>query len=136
MSAGPGRRTTARGVLWTGVLNATPDDDIDGPTPVEALLAAVGCCFVRNLRSVADAARIVFDDIECELAADRSDEPASVTAIRLDVRLLTDAPLPTASRVVALAVANGTITRTLARAAAFELRVAINGISVQVPSIA
>jgi hypothetical protein len=38
----PGERTRAHGVLWDGVLNASPRDTTDGPSPVEALLAAPG----------------------------------------------------------------------------------------------
>jgi len=32
----PGARARVKGALWDGVLNATPDDDIDGPSPIEA----------------------------------------------------------------------------------------------------
>ena len=42
--------------------------DDDGPSPVEALLAGVAGCFVRNLRWVADGAHVVFDRIELRLA--------------------------------------------------------------------
>jgi uncharacterized OsmC-like protein len=135
ISAGHGRRTVARGALWDGVLNATPDDDIDGPSPIEALLAAVGACFVRNLRSVADGARITFERVELRLAADRSDDPPAVTAVRLDAELTTTAPLPTAARVVELALRYGTITRTVARASRFEVRASINGTAVEVPDV-
>jgi uncharacterized OsmC-like protein len=132
VSAGPGRRTTARGALWTGVLNATPDDDIDGPSPIEALLAAVAACFVRNLHSVAAGAHIAFSGVELRLAADRSDDPPAVTAIRVDADLTTEAPLATATRVVGLALGYGTMTRTLARAANLEVRVSVNGTPVEV----
>jgi uncharacterized OsmC-like protein len=135
VSAGEGRRTTARGALWTGVLNATPDDDIDGPSPIEALLAAVAACFVRNLCSVAQSAHIVFERVELRLAADRSDDPPAVTAIRLEADLSTEAPLATAARVVELALRYGTITRTIARAAHFEARVSVNGSPVEVADV-
>ncbi len=124
-----------RGPLWDGVLNATPDDDIDGPSPIEALLAVVAGCFVRNVRSVADSAHIGFDRIELHLAAERSDDPPAVTAIRLDAELATAAPLATASRVVELALRYGTITRTVARASRFEVRASINGTAVEVPDV-
>jgi len=135
VSAGPGQRTTVHGVLWDGVLNATPDDDTGGPSPIEALLAAVGACFVRNLRSVADGAHIGFDRVELRLAAERSDDPPAVTAVRLDADLTTTAPLATASRVVELALRYGSITRTVARASRFEARASINGNPVEVPHV-
>lgn len=135
VSAGHGRRTVVHGALWDSVLNATPDDDIDGPSPIEALLAAVGACFVRNLRSVADGARVSFEKVELRLAADRSDDPPAVTAVRLDAELTTTAPLATAARVVELALRYGTITRTVARASHFEVRASINGTPVEVPDV-
>lgn len=136
VSAGDGLRTKVNGALWDGVLNATPDDDIDGPSPIEALLAAVAGCFVRNLRSVADGAHIGFERIELRLAADRSDDPRAVTAIVLDAGLTTDAPVANATRVVELALRYGTITRTLARAVRLMVRVSINGTKVEVPDVA
>ena len=135
VSAGPGLRTVVRGALWDGVLNATPDDDIDGPSPIEALLAAVAGCFVRNLHSTAESAHISFDRVELHIAAERSDDPPAVTAVRLDAELSTKAPLATASRVVALALRYGTITRTVARASHFEVRASINGTPLEVPDV-
>jgi uncharacterized OsmC-like protein len=135
VDAGAGRRTVVRGPLWDGVLNATPDDDTDGPSPIEALLAAVAGCFVRNLRSVADGARISFEHIELHLAAERSDDPPVVTAIRLDVELTTTASIASAARVVELALRYGTITRTVARASRFEARISVNGTPVDVPDV-
>jgi uncharacterized OsmC-like protein len=135
VSAGPGRRTEVHGPLWDGVLNATPDDDIDGPSPIEALLAAVAACFVRNLHSTAESAHIVFDRVELHLAAERSDDPPAVTAVRLDAELSTSAPLKTASRVVELALRYGTITRTVARACQLEVRASINGTPLEVPDV-
>ncbi len=135
VSAGPGRRTTASGALWTGVLNATPDDDIDGPSPIEALLAAVAACFVRNLWSVAESAHIVFEGVELRLAADRSDDPPAVTAIRLEADLATEAPVATATRVVGLALRYGTITRTVARGVAFDARVRVNGTPIDLSDV-
>ena len=134
VEAGTGRRTTVHGPLWDGVLNATPDDDIDGPSPIEALLAAVAACFVRNLHSVAESAHIGFERVELHIAADRSDDPPALTAVRLDAELTTGAPLATASRVVQLALRYGTITRTVARASRLEVRVSINGTPVEVPN--
>jgi uncharacterized OsmC-like protein len=135
VDAGDGRRTNVHGPLWDGVLNATPDDDIDGPSPIEALLAAVAGCFVRNLRSVADSAHISFERVELHLAAERSDDPPAVTAVRLDAELTTAAPIATAARIVELALRYGTITRTVARASRFEVRASINGTSVEVPDV-
>lgn len=135
VSAGAGRRTTVRGPLWDGVLNATPGDDIDGPSPVEALLVAVAGCFVRNLHSVAESAHISFECVELHLAADRSDDPPAVTAVRLDAELSTTAPFATAGRVVELALRYGTITRTVARASQFEVRASINGTPLEVPDV-
>lgn len=135
VSAGPGRRTVVHGALWNGALNATPDDDTDGPTPVEGLLAAVAGCFVRNLRSVADSAHISFDRVEVHLAADRSDDPPAIIDVRLDADLTTTAPVSTAARVVDLAFRYGTISRTVARAARFEARVSVNGTPVDVPDV-
>ena len=135
VTAGRGRRTEVHGALWDGVLNATPDDDTDGPSPIEALLAAVAACFVRNLHSTAESAHMRFERVELRLAADRSDDPPAVTAVRLDAELSTTAPLATASRVVELALRYGTITRTVARAARFEARASINGTPVEVPDV-
>jgi uncharacterized OsmC-like protein len=135
VSAGPGVRTTARGALWTGVLNATPDDDIDGPSPIEALLAAVAACFVRNLDSVAQSAHIEIGGVELRLAADRSDDPPAVTAIRLDADLTTKAPRAAATRVVGLALGYGTIIRTLKRAVNLEVRVSVNGTPVEIADV-
>lgn len=135
VDAGAGRRTVVHGPLWDGVLNATSDDDIDGPSPIEALLAAVAGCFVRNLHSTAESAHITFDRVELHLAAERSDDPPAVTAVRLDAELWTTAPLATANRVVELALRYGTITRTVARASRFEARASINGTPVEVPDV-
>ena len=90
---------------------------------------------MRNLHPVADSAHIAFDRVELRLAADRSDDPPAVTAIRLDADLSTDAPLATAARVVELALRYGTITRTVARAADFEVHVSVNGEPVEVPDV-
>ncbi|HEU5202881.1 MAG TPA: OsmC family protein [Candidatus Limnocylindrales bacterium] len=135
VSAGPGRRTTVRGPLWDGVLNATPDDDTDGPSPIEAYLAAVAACFVRNLRSVADSAHITFEGVELHLAADRSDDQPAVTTVRLEAELTTEAAIATATRVVGLALRYGTISRTVARASRFEPRISVNGTPVEVPDV-
>jgi uncharacterized OsmC-like protein len=141
VSAGAGRRTEVHGALWDGVLNATPDDDIDRPSPIEALLAAVAACFVRNLHSTAESAHVVFDRVELHVAAElhvdaeRSDDPPAITVVRLDAELSTSAPFKTASRVVALALRYGTITRTVARASQFEFRASINGTPLEVPDV-
>jgi len=59
----PGERTVAHGALWDGVLNATSDDDIDGPSPIESLMAALAGCLARNLRSMADDTRLLRDRV-------------------------------------------------------------------------
>jgi uncharacterized OsmC-like protein len=135
VSAGEGRRTAFRGPLWDGVLNAMPDDDIDGPSPIEALLAAVAGCFVRNLYSVAESAHITFERVELHIAADRSDDPPAVTAVRLDAELFTSAPIVTATRIVDLALQYGTITRTVARASQLDVRASVNGTPVEVSNV-
>jgi len=113
--AAPGTRTRVRGPLWEGVLNATPDDDADGPNPIEALMAAVVACMVRNLRSVTDSAHVRFERVEIRVAVERSDDPPAITALRLDVAITADVPAEQARRLVELALRDATITRTLAR---------------------
>jgi uncharacterized OsmC-like protein len=113
--AAPGTRTRVRGPLWDGVLNATPDDDTDGPNPIEALMAAVVACMVRNLRSVTDSAHVRFDRLAIRVAVERSDDPPAITALRIDLAITTDVPADRAHRLVELALRDATITRTLAR---------------------
>lgn len=122
-----GDRTRAHGALWDGVLNASPEDDIDGPSPVEALLAAVAACFVRNLRWVADGARVEFEHIGLRLAAERDDHPPAITDIRLEVELQTDAAAARVTGIVERALRSGTITRTVSRAARLDIVVRLNG---------
>jgi len=122
-----GERTRAHGALWDGVLNASPDDSTDGPSPVEALLAAVAACFVRNLRWVADGSHVEFDRIELHFAAERSDAPPAITAIHVDVELTTSAPGKRVAAIVERALRSGTITRTVAHAARFTLQLRVNG---------
>jgi uncharacterized OsmC-like protein len=123
----PGERTTVVGPLWEGVVNATPDDNIDGPSPVEALMAALVACVARNMRSVTDAAHVAFDRVEMRVAADRTDDPPAVTALRLALAISTSEPRERTRRLVELALRDGTITRTLARSTDFEVRLSING---------
>jgi len=130
VTAVPGQRTRAAGVLWDGVLNSTPDDDIDGPSPIESLLAAVAGCLARNLRSTADSAHIVLDRVALRIAATRSDDPPVVTSIVVDAGISSTASLERVRRVVELALRYGTITRTLARACRLELHIVINGAPV------
>ncbi len=131
-TAAPGRRTQVTGALWDGVLNATPDDDTDGPSPVEALMAALAACVIRNLRSVTDAAHVTFEAVAIRIAAERSDEPPALTAVRLEIAAETRVPTEQATRLVALALRDGTITRTLARATDLDVRLTINGLPVAV----
>lgn len=131
-----GGRTQAHGALWDAVLNSTPEDDADGPSPVEALLAGLAACFVRNLRWVADGAHIEFARISLHLAAQRVDDPPALSSIRLEADLTTDAPRARVAGVVERALRSGTITRTIARAVALEVALLINGdpVPIHVPS--
>jgi uncharacterized OsmC-like protein len=122
-----GGRTQARGALWDGVLNATPDDEADGPSPVEALLAGVAACFVRNLRWVADGVHVEFARIALHIAAQRDDDPPALSAIRMEIDLATDAPADRVVSVVERALRSGTITCTVARAVPLDIVVRING---------
>ena len=91
VSAVRGERTRADGALWDGVLNATPDDTNDAPSPIEALMAALAGCLVRNLRSMADARRISLERADLHIAATRSDDPPVVTSLIVDLDVVADA---------------------------------------------
>lgn len=121
-----GERTLAHGALWDGPLNASPEDTNDGPSPVEALLAGVAGCFVRNLRWVADGAHVAFGRIGLRLAAERDDDPPAIREVRLEVRLETDAAAPRVAAIVERALRSGTITRTVARAVDLRFELWIN----------
>jgi uncharacterized OsmC-like protein len=121
-------RTRATGVLWDGPLNASPEDTTDGPSPVEALMAAVGACFVRNLRWVADGAHIAMRRLELDLAAAREDDPPSIRLIRMEVTIETDAPDDRVVAVVERALRSGTITRTVARSVELSVVARLNGV--------
>jgi uncharacterized OsmC-like protein len=127
-----GGRTQADGVLWDGVLNATPDDTNDGPSPVEALLAGVAACFVRNLRWVADGAHVEFHQIRLHLAAERDDDPPAISEVLLGVELETEAPSARVAGIVERALRTGTITRTVARAVDLQIELRINGIATPI----
>jgi len=132
----PGTRTRVRGALWDGVLNATPDDDIDGPSPVEALMAALVACVARNLRSVTDSAHVRFDRLVMGVAAERSDDPPAITALRLDLAIATDVPADRARRLVELALRDATITRTLARGLDLTVLLTINDLEAEALHVA
>jgi uncharacterized OsmC-like protein len=127
VTADRGDRTRVMGILWDGVLNAAPQDDADGPSPVEALLAGVAGCFVRNLCWLADGRHIAFHRVRLRLAAERSDDPPAITEVRLEAEIRTDAEPARVVGVVERALETGTITRTVARAARFEFVLRING---------
>jgi uncharacterized OsmC-like protein len=127
-----GGRTRVRGALWDGVLNASPDDATDGPSPVEALLAGVAGCFVRNLRWYADGSHVELDRIGLRLAAERSDDPPAITAVHVDVELTTDAPARRVAGLVERALRTGTITRTVARSAHLTLTLRVAGVAVPI----
>ena len=128
----PGERTRVHGVLWDGVLNATPEDTLDGPLPIEALLAALAGCAIRNLRSVTDAAHVRFERVQLRVAAERSDDPPAITRIRLDIAVDTEVAVEQARRLVELALRNGTITRTVARGTSLDVHLALNGTPTEV----
>jgi uncharacterized OsmC-like protein len=127
-----GGRTEARGALWDGVLNASPEDDTDGPGPVEALLAGVGACFVRNLRWVADGVHVDFARITLHLAAERNDQPPALSAIRMDIDLETDASAAHVVGAVERALRSGTITRTVARSVPLDIVLRVNGVPAEI----
>jgi uncharacterized OsmC-like protein len=132
----PGTRTRVRGPLWDGVLNATPDDDTDGPNPIEALMAAAVACMARNLRSVTDSAHVRFDRVAIRVAVERSDRPPAITALRLDLAITTDVPVGQARRLVELALRDATITRTLARGLDLAVLLTINDGPMEVLDVA
>lgn len=134
--ADPGSRTRVQGPLWEGVLNATPDDDTDGPNPIEALLAALVACVARNLRSVTDSAHVRFERVTMRVAAERSDDPPAITALRLDLAITTDVPVARARRLVQLALRDATITRTLARGLDLTVLLTINDSPVETHHVA
>jgi uncharacterized OsmC-like protein len=127
VDADSGDRTRVRGALWDGVLNASPEDTTDGPSPVEALLAGVAGCFVRNLRWYADGSHVVLGRIGLRIAAEREDDPPAITEVHMNVDLESDAPPRRVHGIVERALRTGTITRTVARAAAFSMTLVING---------
>ncbi len=122
-----GHRTRVHGALWDGVLNASPDDDIDGPSPVEALLAGVAGCFVRNLRWLADGRHVDCARIQLRLAAERDDDPPALISVGLQADIETEASATRVVEVVERALRTGTITRTVARATSFEFALCVNG---------
>lgn len=122
-----GARTQAHGVLWDGVLNATVDDDVDGPSPIEALMAALAGCVARNLGSVVEHAHLALDGMEMRIAAERTDDPPALTSLRLDLDVQTDAPPDHIARLISLALRSGTITNSLARAVPLDVHASLNG---------
>ena len=120
-------RTRVQGPLWDGTLNAAPEDTADGPMPVEALLAAVAGCLVRNLRWVADGAHVDLARCDIHLAASRSDDPPAITAIQMDLDLSAAEPVERLVSIVRRAIRSGTIMRTVARAAHLTFRLTVNG---------
>ena len=122
-----GDRTRVSGALWDGVLNASPEDTTDGPSPVEALLGGVAACFVRNLRWVADGAHVEFERIGLHMAAERDDDPPAISQVHVDVDLETPAEPARVAEIVKRALRTGTITRTVARAVDYSMMLRING---------
>jgi uncharacterized OsmC-like protein len=127
VTARRGERTRADGALWDGVLNATPDDTNDAPSPIEALMAALAGCLVRNLRSMADTRRITLERADLHLAATRSDDPPLVTSLIVDLDVVAGAEPERVQRMVEQALRYGTITRTVARACPLVINLSIGG---------
>lgn len=136
VTARRGERTLADGALWDGVINATPDDDTDGPSPIEALMAALAGCLIRNISSMAESARITIDRVDLHVAADRSDDPPLVTALVVDGNVTSDAPFERVQRVIERAIRYGTITRTLARACPLRIELTIGGVPARLDAAA
>ena len=128
VTARRGQRTRADGALWDGVLNATPDDTNDAPSPIEALMAALAGCLVRNLRSMADGRRIALESADLHIAATRSDDPPAVTSLIVDLDVVADAEPERVQRMVEQALRYGTITRTLHRACPLAINLSIGGV--------
>jgi uncharacterized OsmC-like protein len=127
-----GGRTRVHGALWEGLLNAAPEDVTDGPSPVEALLAGVAGCLVRNLRWVADGSHVTFDRLALHCAAERDDDPPAISRVHVDVELETEAAGPRVAAILERALRTGTITRTVARAARLTMTLRVNGESLPV----
>jgi len=104
---------------------------VAGVMAVEALLAAIAACFVRNLRWVADGVHLEFASIALHLAAQRDDDPPALSGIRMEVDLRTTAPVPAVVGVVERALRSGTITRTVARAVELDVVLRINGAAAE-----
>jgi uncharacterized OsmC-like protein len=134
--AAPGTRTRVHGPLWDGVLNATPEDDTDGPNPIEALMAALVACVARNLRSVTDSAHVTFERVAMRVAVQRSDDPPAITAMRLEIAITSDVPVERARRLVQLALRDATITRTLARGLDLTVLLRINDCPMEALDVA
>ena len=128
VTARRGQRTRADGALWDGVLNATPDDTNDAPSPIEALMAALAGCLVRNLRAMADGRRIALESADLRIAATRSDDPPAVTSLIVDLDVVADAEPERVQRMVEQALRYGTITRTLHRACPLVINLSIGGV--------
>ena len=128
VSAVRGERTRADGALWDGVLNATPDDTNDAPSPIESLMAALAGCLVRNLRSMADTRRISLERADLHIAATRSDDPPVVTSLIVDLDVVANTEPERIQRMVEQALRYGTITRTLARSCPLVINLSIAGV--------
>ena len=137
VTADRGERTRADGPLWSGVLNATPDDSTDGPLPIESLLAALAGCLVRNMAAEAEHASIVLERIVLRVAAGRTDDPPLVASLAVEAEVTSDASIEVVGRVMDRALRHGTITRTLAVACPLGVTLSVNGTTrtVDVPAI-
>ena len=99
-------------------------------------MAALVGCIARNLRSVTDAADVRFDRLEMRVAAERSDDPPAITALRLDLAITTDVPEDRARLLVEQVLRDGTITRTLARGLDLTVLLTINDSPVEAHHVA
>jgi uncharacterized OsmC-like protein len=134
--AATGARTRARGALGDGVLNATPNEGINGPSPIEALLAALVGCVARNLRSVAQSAHVQLERLLMRVATGRSDDPPAITALRRGLAITTEMPVDRTRRPLELALRDATIARTLAPGLDLTMLLTINDSPVETHHVA
>ena len=119
-------QTRAHGVLWDGVLSASPQDTTDGPSPVPGAAgrrrrllrpqpALGGGRCARNLRPHRPAR-----------GHGARRRPPAISQVHVDVDLQTDAPPARVAGIVERALRTGTITHTVARAVDFSMTLRIN----------
>lgn len=80
---------------------------------------------------MADSRRITLERVDLNVAATRSDDPAAVTSLIVDLDVVADAEPEQVRRVVELALRYGSITRTLHRACPLVIHLSIIGVPVE-----